>query len=218
MPGSFPVFDALVQHLVARLAPARALDVGTGAGKYGRLLAQHAPACQRVGVEVEASYVQRFALDALYQPLHVECITRWWRRTPDELFDLVLVGDCIQQLAKSDGLDLLNALVYRCGWLVLLAPEFIVQQAVHGLAAAAHRSVWSERDLLWHDLWAWDNCRGITMMVLRGYQPSPLTLPAWVDEVNAGQVPVRHFDGDAFVRPARLRLVQQPREVAYRLL
>ncbi len=218
MPESFPVFDALVQHLMARLLPARALDVGTGSGKYGRLLAQHAPACQRVGVEVEASYVQRFALDAQYHQLHVEDVTTWWRRTPDELFDLVLVGDCIQHLAKSDGLDLLNALVYRCGWLVLLAPEFMVQQAVGGLASAAHRSVWSERDLLWHDLWAWDNCRGITLLVLRGYQPSPLTLPAWVDEVNAGQLPLHHFDGEALVRPARLRLVHQPREVAYRLL
>lgn len=218
MAGSFAVFDAVVQHLVARLAPARALDVGTGSGKYGRLLAQHAPACQRVGIEIEASHVQRFALDSLYQPLHVEDVTTWWRRTPDALFDLVLLGDCLQHLAKSDGIDLLNALVYRCGWLVLLVPEFLVQPALGGVASQAHRSVWSERDLLWHDLWAWDNCRGITLMVLRGYQPSPLMLPTWVDEVNAGQLPVRHFDGEAFVRPARLRLVQQPREVGYRLL
>lgn len=218
MPGSFPVFDAVVAQLVARIAPGRALDVGTGAGKHGRLLAQHAPACHRVGVEVEASYVQRFGLTELYHQLHVEDVAAWWRRTPDQTFDLALIGDCIEHLPKSAGLDLLNALVYRCAWVVVLAPEFIVQAVVDGVVSEAHLSVWSERDLHWHDLWAWDNCRAITLMVLRGYQPSTLTLARMVDDLNAANLPLLHFDGQGFVRPARLRLVEQRREVDYRLL
>jgi hypothetical protein len=78
--------------------------------------------------------------------------------------------------------------------------------------------VWSERDLHWHDLWAWDNCRAITLMVLRGYQPSALTLAQLVDEINAADLPLVHFDGQGFVRPSRLRLVEQRREVDYRPL
>jgi len=218
MPGSFPVFDAVVQHLVARIAPARALDIGTGAGKYGRLLAAQAPACERVGIEVEPSYAERFGLHALYHQLHQEDASRWWRRTPGEAFDLVLVGDCIEHLPKSEGLDLLNAMVYRCAWLVLLAPEFIVQDAVDGVASEAHQSVWSERDLHWHDLWAWDNCRAMTLVVLRGYRPSPLTLDALVEGLNAADLPLRHFDGQGFVRPCRLRQVEHRREVDYRPL
>lgn len=218
MPGSFPVFDAVVQHLISRIAPARALDVGTGAGKYGRLLQQHAPACHRVGLEVEASYAERFALQQVYTELHLEDVTQWWRRTPGEFFDLALIGDCIEHLPKSDGLDLLNAMVYRCAWVVVLAPEFIVQSAVDGVASEAHLSVWSERDLHWHDLWAWDNCRATTLMLLRGYQPSPLTLAQLVDALNAADLPLVHFDGQAFVRPARLRLVEHRREVDYRTL
>jgi len=218
MPGSFPVFDAVVQQLITRIAPSRALDVGTGAGKHGRLLAQHAPACHRVGIEVEASYVEQFGLAAVYQELHVEDVAAWWRRTPGECFDLALIGDCIEHLPKSDGLDLLNALVYRCAWVVVLAPEFIVQAATGGVASEAHLSVWSERDLHWHDRWAWDNCRAITLMVLRGYQPSPLTLDQLVDELNAADLPLCHFDGQGFVRPARLRLVEHRREVDYRAL
>ena len=216
MPGSFPVFDAVVQGLITLVAPGRALDVGTGAGKYGRLLAEHAPGCQRVGIEVEPSYVMHYGLDRLYDTLHVEDVGRWWRRSPDETFDLVLMGDCIEHMPKSEGLDLLNALVYRCAWLVVLAPEFIVQPAVGGVASEAHVSVWSERDLHWHDRWAWDNCRAITLMVLRGYQPAKLTLDELVAQLNGADLQLRHFDGETPVRPCRLRQVAQRREVDYR--
>lgn len=218
MPGSFPVFDAVVEHLLQRLAPQRAVDIGAGAGKYGRMLAASAPDSQRVAVEIEAAHVQRFELDQWYQRVDLADAADWWRQQPGECFDLALLGDSLGHLPKSAGIDLLNALVYRCAWIVVVAPEFIVPQTVDGMASGMHRSVWSERDLAWHDLWAWDNCRATTLMVLRGYQASPnLTLAQWVAEVNAGQVPLRHFDGQADVRPARLRLVQQPREVDYRL-
>lgn len=217
MPGSFPVFDAVVRQLVTLLAPQRALDIGTGAGKYGRMLAEAAPACHRSGIEVEPSYVQAHGLQALYHQLHLADAASWWRQHPDESFDLVLVGDSIEHMPKSAGLDLLNAMVYRCGYLLVLAPEFIVQGAVDGVAAEIHQSVWSERDLHWHDLWAWDNCRATTLMLLRGYQAAPLPLEALVDQLNAADLPLRHFDGQALVRPARLRLVAQRREVDYRL-
>ena len=156
MPGSFPVFDAVVQHLVGRLQPERALDVGAGAGKYGRLLAEQAPGCHRTAIEVEPGYAERFDLPTLYHALHQQDATQWWRSS-QESFDLVLLGDCLEHMPKSQGLDLLNALVYRSAWLVLVMPEFVVQGAVDGVASETHLSVWSERDLHWHDLWAWDN-------------------------------------------------------------
>ena len=217
MPGSFPVFDAVVQQLISLLAPARALDIGTGAGKYGRMLAALAPDGHREGIEIEPTYVQAHGLSALYHRLHVADAALWWRQQPAENFDLVLVGDCLEHLPKSAGLDLLNAMVYRCGYLLLVVPEFVVQGAVGGVAAEAHLSVWSERDLHWHDLWAWDNCRATSLLLLRGYQPAPLPLEALVDQLNAADLPVRHFDGQTLVRPARLRLVAQRREVDYRL-
>jgi SAM-dependent methyltransferase len=218
MPGSFPVFDAVVRHLVTLLVPQRALDIGTGAGKYGRLLADAAPGCHRTGVEVEPSYVQAHDLQTLYHRLDLADATQWWRQHPSEAFDLVLLGDCIEHMPKSAGLDLLNAMVYRCGYLLVVAPEFIVQGAVDGVAAETHLSVWSERDLHWHDLWAWDNCRATTLMLLRGYLPTSLPMEALIDQLNAADLPLRHFDGVELVRPARLRLVAHRREVDYRHL
>lgn len=217
VPGSFAVFDKVIARFVEWTAPRQALDIGTGEGKLGRLLREHAPGCRRVGIEIEAGYVERFALRELYDELQVADVREWWRRTPDRRFDLVLVGDCIEHLSKSEGLDLLNAMVYRAAWIAVVAPEFIVQGAVGGVDAEVHRSVWSERDFGWHDLWAWDNARAMTLLLLRGYQPSPLTIDALVERVNAADVPVLDFDGTTAVRPCRLRLVEHPREIGYRV-
>lgn len=197
-------------------APARALDVGAGSGKYGRLLRAAAPACETAALEIDSTHLGRFALHELYQRVEIADATRWWCDNAEEIFDLVIIGDCLQHLPKSAGLDLLNAMVYRCAWLVVLAPEFIVQGAVDGADSAIHRSVWSERDMHWHDLWAWDNTRAMSLFVLRGYQPSPLPIDALVNNINEGVVPVRDYDGQGVVRPCRLRLVDHAREMAYR--
>ncbi|MBI5721458.1 MAG: hypothetical protein HZC37_27625 [Burkholderiales bacterium] len=216
MSGSFPIFDAACEHLIGAIAPARALDIGAGAGKYGRLLAQAAPACERVAIEIEPGHVERFALRELYSRVDAADAGQWWRTHGDEAFDLVIAGDCLQQMPKSEGLDLLNALVYRSAWLLLVVPEFVVQGAIEGLASAVHRAAWSERDLAWHDLWAWDNTRSVTLALLRGYRPAAVPIDTLVRQLNDAHVPLRDYDGAGFVRPARLRLVDQPREAAYR--
>jgi trans-aconitate methyltransferase len=216
MSGSFPIFDAACQHLIGAIAPGRALDVGAGAGKYARLLAAAAPQCERVALEVEARHIERFALRELYQRVELADATAWWRSSTEEAFDLVIAGDCLQQMPKSEGLDLLNALLYRSAYLLLVVPEFVVQGAVDGLASAVHRAAWSERDLHWHDLWAWDHLRSVTLMLLRGYRPAQRTMDSLVREFNAADVPAHDYDAATVVRPARLRLVDHPREAVYR--
>lgn len=216
MSGSFPVFDAVAEFVIGALRPARALDVGAGAGKYGRLLAAAAPECERVAIEIEPALVAQFGLSGLYQRVHTQDLATWWREHEDENFDLVIAGDCLQHLPKSEGLDFLNAMLYRCAYLMLVAPEFVVQGALEGRRSTVHRSAWSERDLHWHDLWAWDHVRSVTFMLLRGYRGSGLALDALVRQVNEQHVPVRDYDGQGLVRPCRLRLVDHAREAVYR--
>ena len=216
MSGSFPIFDAVCQHLIAAIAPKRALDIGAGAGKYGGLLASHAPECERFAIEAEADLVERFGLRTLYHRVDAADATAWSEAHADEAFDLVIAGDCLQQMHKSAGLDLLNALVYRSSYMLLVAPEFVVQGAVDGKQSAVHRSAWSERDLHWHDLWAWDNTRSSTLMLLRGYRAAAQPLDALVRQLNEAHVPLRDYDGASLVRPCRLRLVDQGREAVYR--
>lgn len=54
-----------------------------------------------------------------------------------------------------------------------------------GVASESHLSVWRERDLLWHDLWAWANCRSMTLLVLRGFQRH--RLPQTADRTGGAQ-------------------------------
>ena len=216
MPASFPCFDSATQQLLEWLAPASALDIGPGAGKYGRLLAQAAPDCRRTALEVETRYVTQFGLDALYHEVLLEDAWSWCRRCVDRRFDVVIAGDCLGYMPKSVGLDLLNALAYRCAWVLVVAPEFVTQGAAAGSPSEVQISVWSERDFHWHDRWAWDNCRAMSWILMRGYQPSAHTLEAVVQRFNAARLPVHDFDGQAVVRPTFLRMLDFPREVSYR--
>lgn len=218
MSGSFPVFDGVLQHAIGCLTPLRALDVGAGAGKYGHLLAAVAPACQRSAIERDPACVQQHGLESLYHRVWVGDTAAWLAQAQPEVFDLVLIGQCLEQNLKSAGLDLLQALVHRCAWLVVVAAEHAAPVVIDQVAQAPNLSVWTERDLNWHDLWAWDHCRSTTLLVLRGLLPSPLSLAQLVDAINAADVPLRHFDGVTPVRPARLRLVEQRRELDYRPL
>jgi len=216
MPASFPCFDHATQQLLEWLAPATALDIGAGAGKYARLLAQAAPGCRRTALEVEARHVAQFGLDALYEEVVVEDAWSWCRRCADRRFDVVIAGDCLGHMPKSVGLDLLNAVVYRSAWVLVLAPEFVTRHAAADSPSESHVSVWSERDFQWHDRWAWDNCRAMSWILMRGYQPSAYTLEAVVQRFNAARLLVHDFDGQAVVRPAFLRMLDCPREVSYR--
>jgi SAM-dependent methyltransferase len=217
MPGSFVVFDSLVEQLIRQIAPQTALDIGCGAGKYGQFLRRLAPDCQRCGVEVEPSYIEKVGLRELYHELHIGAAADWQSLAIDKHYDLTILGSCLAQMPKSAGLDLLNFLTYRSAYTLVIAPEFVLQGVVDGVISEAHVSVWSERDLAWHDLWAWDNCRSVSVFLLRGYLPAPVSLSQLVEGINAAALPVHEFhDRQTLVRPARLRMVNHWRETVYR--
>jgi len=139
-------------------------------------------------------YLEVEASGKKYDEVHVEAADQWMANHLDSAFDLAILGDCLTHMPKSVGLDLLNALAYRAAYTLVVVPEFIVQGSVDGVAGEAHVSVWSERDLHWHDLWAWDNCRTTSFFLLRGYLPAPVPLADLVQRVNASQLPVHRSE------------------------
>ncbi len=206
MPGSFGIFDDAVAALVSAIAPTSVLDIGTGSGKYGELVKSRAPHVALHGIEVEASYVERYKLRELYPNLRVMNAMNLLNVGHDEKYDLVIIGDCIEHMRKSDGLDLLNFLTYRCQYTVVLAPEFCVQGSVNGIGSESHISVWSEHDFAWHDAWAFDNAQTIGLYLLRGYLPGPSTLEGVVNSVNAAKPPVMDFARERVIRATHLAL------------
>ena len=99
---SSDVFDKLSADLIARLAPASLLDIGPGQGKYGKLARSLVPACHTSAVEISATYVQSYGLDAIYDEVIIGdgaglvADPAWRNRT----YDLVVIGDCIEHMPK----------------------------------------------------------------------------------------------------------------------
>ena len=206
MPVSFGVFDDVVTSVLAKIQPESILDIGAGAGKYGVMVRDLLPSCRRIAVEIEESYIRDFELQKLYDDIRLMSAADLITDARNELFDVAIIGDCIEHLPKSTGLDLLNFLVYRTKYIIVLAPEYICQGMVEDKASEAHISVWSEQDFTWHDAWAFDNCCTMNCILLRGYQATSVSLPQLVHLINAESVPVFDFHKEKIMRRALLQL------------
>ncbi len=173
MPFSSDVFDKTVFTLLALLKPASVCDIGPGAGKYAHLVAMAAKVAQfetnTTAIEIDATYVEQYKLRDLYDQVMItdadELIDK-----PKLRFDLVIIGDCLEHMRKSKGLDLINFLVYRSGHIIIIYPDKYIQDDWEGHAQEAHISVWGKSDFVNFE------CLhifmgGMHLYLIKGYQP-----------------------------------------------
>ena len=146
MPFSTSVFDRAVSSVLQHLAPATALDIGAGAGKYGKLIKAASPECIVTAVEIYQDYIERFNLHEIYDHVQRGDALELIETAVDKTYDLVVFGDVLEHLRKSAGVDLLNFFVYRSRFMLALFPTEYVQNSVEGNRAEAHLSIWSEND------------------------------------------------------------------------
>lgn len=178
MPYSSNAFDYWVTSMIGLLQPATVLDIGPGAGKYGKIVREVSSTksfkTHTTAIEIDESYVDSFNLRDIYDHLVVgdamDLIDQ-----PQSRFDLVMIGDCIEHLRKSAGVDLLNFLMYRSGYICLVYPDRFIQDDWEGHAAEAHISTWSMSDFsdwdVLHHTWS-----GMHMFLIKGYQPSRMII------------------------------------------
>jgi hypothetical protein len=169
MPYSSDIFDSRVKSILRQIKPNRCLDIGAGAGKYGRLLREIMPAAISVGVEIESDYIQAYGLNEIYDEVRqmnaIDLITSG----VDETFDLAIFGDVLEHMRKSDGMDLLNFLIYRTKWILAIFPTQYIQNSVAGYKSEAHISVWRVADFQVTKHRVFYNSRGQTLILLQGY-------------------------------------------------
>lgn len=146
MPFSTSVFDVAVSGVLRNIAPATALDIGAGAGKYGKLIKAASPECIVTAIELYREYVERFSLHAIYDEVQCGDALALIETAVDKTYDLVVFGDVLEHFRKSYGVDLLNFFVYRSRYILALFPSDYVQNSVEGNRAEAHLSIWSEND------------------------------------------------------------------------
>lgn len=127
MPFSLPAFDdVLAQHL-KRLGPARVLDVGAGAGKHGKIVRQHIQPQALEAIEPTASYIEQFQLRALYNTVYNLTIQEFIQAHSRQSYNLVIIGDVLEHLFRSEVLDVVDCLLYRTDWLLALWPTNMPQ-------------------------------------------------------------------------------------------
>lgn len=181
MPYSSPTFDTELELYFREVRPGSVLDIGAGEGKYGEMLRRVHSNSRLVAVELDAAYVEQYKLRDLYDEV-------WVRDAADLMndlninFDAVIIGDCIEHMRKSVGLDLLGFLVYRSRVIVVKFPVQMIQDPHQGHKSEAHISVWSEHDFRGMD-YLFAERDSICLAMVRGYLNQTLEwIPAAVTQ------------------------------------
>lgn len=127
MPFSLPAFDDLITAHLRRLNPARVLDVGAGAGKHGKLVRAAIQPAALEAVEPTQSYVSQFQLVEIYDLVHCMSVQDFVRLHSRNNYNLVIIGDVLEHLFRSEAIDILDCLLYRADWLLALWPTNMPQ-------------------------------------------------------------------------------------------
>jgi phospholipid N-methyltransferase len=148
MPYSSDLLDNKIEKVLIKIKPKIIYDIGAGAGKYGSLARKiFNQDVKLTAIEIDSEYINRFNLEKLYNK--VLCMSATDLINPkfySTNFDTVIIGDCIEHLKKSDGIDLLNFLVYRSHWILIQYPVKYIQNTFEGKHQEAHLSVWEDKD------------------------------------------------------------------------
>src|SRR4030043_367496 len=99
-----------------------------------------------IGVEIEPDYIKKFELKKIYDKIFCCNAAYLIGKIQEEIFDLVIMCDVLEHMKKSEGIDLLNFLVYRSGFILIEYPEKYIQNSVDGYEHEAHISIWNRRD------------------------------------------------------------------------
>ncbi len=175
MPLSDKRFDAKVEEFLTSTPMERYLDIGCGAGKYGKMLKRINPSAYVVGIEADNDYIEKYGTRDIYDELRNDRVENFIRKNLSFTTDIVLMGDLLEHLFKSDGLDLLHFMVYRSKHIVCIFPSKFVMLEFKGHSTEAHNSVWSEEDFKQFDYEYFQD--GImNMVIIRGFWSDPETV------------------------------------------
>jgi 2-polyprenyl-3-methyl-5-hydroxy-6-metoxy-1,4-benzoquinol methylase len=146
MPYSAKVFDSKVQEFVKANKLKKILDVGAGAGKYWDLL--NGDGVTLDAIEPYSAYVGQFNLPSKYENIFQEkavtFMIRNWGKSYE--YDAVILGDVLEHMRKSDGLDFINAIAYHTKYIIAVFPTNYLQDMVQDNILETHVSRWGMTD------------------------------------------------------------------------
>lgn len=150
MPSSAITFDNVFQLICQILKPRTVFDFGAGAGKYGRLIKllneTHKTLIENTtAVEIDEEYIKNFSLESIYSKV---LQTDLKAVVGEEAIngDLAILGDVLEHLPKSKGVDICEFLMYKFKHIYIVTPIDMIQDSWHGKTQEMHISRWFEVD------------------------------------------------------------------------
>ena len=150
MPTSLPLYDEDIFDLVRKVNPITILDVGPGYGRMGVALRERSPHSTIDAVEIDQEYRDKFNLSSIYNTVHIDHIKDFCASNPSLRYDIALFNDILEHLFRSEAMDVLDFMLYRCKFIVVQWPNNFLQDAWEGHESEVHRSNFHLRDFLNH--------------------------------------------------------------------
>jgi len=179
MPYSEPTFDNKIKNFLFAHPGKTYLDIGAGAGKYGKIIRKINPSAHLIGVEVNKEFITKFKLKDIYDEVYAgkieDFVAQKMVKEPRFTVDIAIIGDCLEHLKKSAGIDLLHYLVYRTKYIIVVFPSKWVQFDWQGHPFEAHQSVWEKRDF---DTFShqFQKIKHMNLIIIKGYLADPEAL------------------------------------------
>lgn len=103
-------------------SPEKTLDIGAGAGEYGRLIRKDSPGKRIDAIEIFEPYVERFKLREIYDRVFVSDIRdRDFLMSLDH-YDLMIMGDVLEHLTKEEAIQVWRALKQKSTFIWISIP------------------------------------------------------------------------------------------------
>ncbi len=117
------------------------LDIGAGAGAYGKLCREEMPGARRVAVEIFEPYRERFGLDAIYDRVIIADILK---EDFDFIPHVVIFGDVLEHMERKDAIAVLKKYYSRSAVCVVSIPIIDFPQGESdGNIHETHLNQWS---------------------------------------------------------------------------
>jgi hypothetical protein len=157
MPSSRPTYTSWLCDFILKEKPKSILDIGVGFGSFGVLAREytdiwngwyHRSLWKTILHGVEAFEKYHNPLYNLYDYIFwgdICNVVNYQSFNMD--YDLIVMKDVIEHIDKTKGMFVVEALLKRCKWLVIITPiEVHEQDAVFGNEYERHISQWGTDD------------------------------------------------------------------------
>jgi SAM-dependent methyltransferase len=133
-------FRDWLNHVAKPLQFKTFLDVGCGAGLYGKIIREVFGKEVRVeGVDIFQPYVNQFKIDEIYDEVFINDIRLIYDQF--EPRDLIIAGDVLEHLSKKEAIKVVYGLQKRCRFLWAALPLKIGRPWSVGYAQPDHEYV-----------------------------------------------------------------------------